>query len=67
MTIIDLVFVWFYIVNGVTEVVFGMSSFLSEQIFNFSTSILKFIVPVSLVSIGFYLWKRLEEIEKIFY
>ena len=58
MTIVDLVFVWFYIVNGVTVVTFGMASFLNETIFNYSTLFLKLLIPVSLVSIASYLWKR---------
>ena len=51
-------FVWFYIVNGVTVVTFGMASFLNETIFNYSTLFLKLLIPVSLVSIASYLWKR---------
>ncbi len=58
MTIIDLVFVWFYIVNGVTVVTCGMASFISEQFFNFATATLKIVIPLSLVSIGVYLWRR---------
>ena len=60
MTIIDLVFVWFYIVNGVTVVSFGMASFLTEKIFNISTLTLKILIPLSLITISGYLWKRVK-------
>ena len=60
MTIIDLVFVWFYIVNGVTVVSFGMASFLAEKIFNISTLTLKILIPLSLITISGYLWKRVK-------
>ena len=36
MTIVDLVFIWFYVVNGVTVISFGMASFLGHIIFNFA-------------------------------
>ncbi len=58
MTIIDLVFVWFYLVNGVTVVTFGMASFLNETIFYYATFFLKILIPVSLASMAAYLWKR---------
>ena len=41
MTIVDLIFIWFYIVNGVTVVTCGIASSLSENIFYLSNSILK--------------------------
>ena len=30
MTIIDLIFVWFYIINGITVATYGLASFFSE-------------------------------------
>ena len=60
MTIVDLVFIWFYVVNGVTVVSFGMASFLNKNIFNFATMSLKVLIPISLITIASYLWKRIK-------
>ena len=60
MTIIDLIFVWFYIVNGVTVVSCGLTSFFSENIFYNTSMILKGLIPASLVGISIYLYKRIK-------
>jgi len=60
MTIIDLIFVWFYIVNGVTVVSCGLTSFFSENIFYNTSMILKGLIPVSLAGISIYLYKRIQ-------
>tara|TARA_S200000501_G_scaffold169332_1_gene159479 strand:+ start:867 stop:2882 length:2016 start_codon:yes stop_codon:yes gene_type:complete len=60
MTIIDLIFVWFYIVNGITVVSCGLTSFFSENIFYTTSAILKVIVPISLISMTIYLYKRIQ-------
>jgi hypothetical protein len=59
LTIVDLIFIWFYIVNGITVVVCGISSSLNENIFYTSNLILKFIIPLSLLSMGLFLVKRI--------
>mgnify|MGYP001174887982 FL=1 len=59
MTIVDLIFIWFYIVNGITVVTCGIASSLSENIFYLSNSILKALIPLSLISMGVYLLKRI--------
>ena len=59
MTIVDLIFIWFYIVNGITVVTCGIASSLSENIFYLSNSILKVLIPLSLISMGVYLLKRI--------
>ena len=60
MTIIDLIFVWFYIVNGITVASCGLTSFFSENIFYTTSSILKGLIPLSLIFIGVYLYKRIQ-------
>lgn len=60
MTIIDLIFVWFYIVNGITVVSCGLTSFFSENIFYTTSAMLKVIVPISLISMTIYLYKRIQ-------
>ena len=59
MTIVDLIFIWFYIVNGITVVTCGIASSLSENIFYLSNSILKALIPISLIAMGVYLLKRI--------
>jgi hypothetical protein len=59
LTIVDLIFIWFYIVNGITVVICGISSSLNENIFYTSNLILKFIIPLSLLSMGLFLVKRI--------
>ena len=60
MTIIDLIFVWFYVVNGITVVSCGLTSFFSENIFYTTSAMLKVIVPISLISMAIYLYKRIQ-------
>ena len=60
MTIIDLIFIWFYIVNGVTVVSCGLTSFFDESIFYTTGTILKTLVPLSLISMAIYLYKRIQ-------
>ena len=61
MTIVDLLFMWFYFVNGITVMTIGIISFLNEETFNLLTLILKIIIPLSLVSIAILLWKRIKQ------
>ena len=59
MTIIDLIFVWFYIINGITVVTYGLASFFSEKLFYLTTVSLKALIPISLVAMGAYLYRRI--------
>lgn len=60
MTIIDLIFVWFYIINGITVVSCGMASFFSDKIFYGTSFFLKGLIPISLISMGVYLYRRVK-------
>ena len=64
MTIIDIIFIWFYIVNGLTITIFSLSSLITEKIHVYSSGLLKFLIPLSLISIATYLFKRVKNNRK---
>ena len=64
MTIIDIIFIWFYIVNGFTITAFSLSSLITEKIHYYTSGALKFLIPLSLVSIAVYLSKRVKNNRK---
>lgn len=64
MTIIDIIFIWFYIVNGLTITIFSLSSLITEKIHVYSSGLLKFLIPLSLISIAIYLFKRVQNNRK---
>ena len=64
MTIIDIIFIWFYIVNGLTITIFSLSSLITEKIHVYSSGFLKFLIPLSLISIAIYLYKRVQNNRK---
>ena len=64
MTIVDIIFIWFYIVNGLTITIFSLSSLITEKIHAYSSGLLKYLIPFSLVSIATYLFKRVKNNRK---
>ena len=64
LTIIDIIFIWFYIVNGFTITAFSLSSLITEKIHFYTSGFLKLIIPLSLVSIAIYLYKRVQNNRK---
>ena len=64
LTIIDIVFIWFYIVNGFTITAFSLSSLITEKIHYYTSGFLKFVIPLSLISIAVYLNKRVQNNRK---
>ena len=64
LTIIDIIFIWFYIVNGFTITAFSLSSLITEKIHYYTSGLLKFLIPISLVSISVYLYKRVKNNRK---
>ena len=64
LTIIDIIFIWFYIVNGFTITAFSLSSLITEKIHYYTSGFLKFIIPVSLIGIAIYLYKRVQNNRK---
>ncbi len=64
LTIIDIIFIWFYVVNGFTITAFSLSSLITEKIHYYTSGFLKFIIPLSLISIAIYLYKRVQNNRK---
>ena len=64
LTIIDIIFIWFYIVNGFTITAFSLSSLITEKIHFYTSSLLKFVIPLSLIAIVIYLVKRVKNNRK---
>jgi len=64
MTIVDIIFIWFYIVNGLTITIFSLSSLITEKIHAYSSGLLKYLIPFSLVLIATYLFKRVKNNRK---
>ena len=60
MTIVDLIFVWFYLINGVTIVTHGLTSFFSPYVFNMAALVLKVAIPLSLLGLGYHLYRRVQ-------
>ncbi len=61
MTIVDLVFVWFYFINGITIITYGLTSFFSQSIFYSCVALLKIGIPLSLIGLVYHLRQRLEK------
>ena len=61
MTIVDLIFVWFYLINGVTIITYGSAAFISNDIFQYTTLLLKFFIPISLIGLIYHLYKRVKK------
>ena len=61
MTIVDLIFVWFYLINGVTIVTYGLTSFFSYYVFNMAVLVLKVAIPLSLFGLAYHLYKRVQK------
>jgi hypothetical protein len=64
MTIIDIIFIWFYLVNGITITIFSLSSLITEKIHAYSSGLLKYLIPLSLITIATYLFKRVKNNRK---
>ena len=61
MTIIDIIFIWFYLLNGITIILFGLSGFISQDVYNFISNAMKLLIPVSLIGLVSYLFKRVKK------
>ena len=60
MTIVDLIFVWFYLINGVTIVTHGLTSFFSPYVFDMAALVLKVAIPLSLLGLAYQLYRRVQ-------
>ena len=61
MTIIDIIFIWFYLLNGISIILFGLSGFISQEVYSFISNIMKLLIPMSLVGLASYLFKRVKK------
>lgn len=59
MTTIDLIFLWFYMLTGITIVVTAAGLAISEPVYAVLMSALKLLIPVSVVGLCGFLWRRI--------
>ena len=59
LTIVDLIFIWFYLINGLTIVSYGSASFFGMELFYWVALILKILIPLSLISLSYHLYMRI--------
>ncbi len=60
MTTVDLIFLWYYVLTGVTIVATSVSSLLSEKIFIAAMTGLKIAVPIGVIGIVAFLIRRIK-------
>jgi hypothetical protein len=60
MTTVDLIFLWYYVLTGVTIVATSISSLLSEEIFIAAMTGLKIAVPIGVIGIITFLLRRVK-------
>ena len=60
MTIVDLIFVWFYLINGVTIVTHGLTSFFNPYVFDMAALVLRVAIPLSLLGLAYHLYRRVQ-------
>jgi hypothetical protein len=65
MTTVDLIFLSFYVLTGITIVVTAIASMFGENIFIRALLILKFALPLFMVGIFFFIMRRIKSIRKI--
>jgi len=58
MTTVDLIFLWYYVLTGITLIVTSVTSLLGEKIFLITMTGLKFVVPIGFISICIFIFKR---------
>lgn len=60
MTTVDLIFLWYYVLTGVTIVATSISSLLSEEMFILAMTGLKIAVPIGVIGIVTFLLRRIK-------
>ena len=60
MTTVDLIFLWYYVLTGVTIVATSVSSLLGEKIFIAAMTGLKIAVPIGVIGIVAFLIRRIK-------
>jgi hypothetical protein len=59
MTTIDLIFVWFYILTGITIIVTAAGLAISAEVYGILMSALKLLIPLGVVGVVIFLWRRI--------
>ena len=60
LTIVDLIFIWFYLINGITILAYGSASFVGLEIFYWVVLMLKIAIPLSLITLSYHLYERIK-------
>ena len=60
LTIVDLIFIWFYLINGITILAYGSASFIGLGTFYWVALMLKIAIPLSLITLTYYLYERIK-------
>tara|TARA_B100001778_G_scaffold69584_1_gene55124 strand:- start:919 stop:2952 length:2034 start_codon:yes stop_codon:yes gene_type:complete len=60
LTIVDLIFIWFYLINGITILAYGSASFIGLEIFYWVVLMLKIAIPLSLIMLSYHLYERIK-------
>lgn len=60
LTTVDLIFIWFYLINGITILTYGSASFIGLEIFYWVALVLKIAIPLSLITLAYHLYKRIK-------
>mgnify|MGYP001162237629 CR=1 FL=1 len=60
LTTVDLIFIWFYLINGITILAYGSASFIGLEIFYWVALVLKIAIPLSLLTLAYHLYERIK-------
>jgi hypothetical protein len=60
MTTVDLIFLWYYVLTGVTIIITSVASLFSERIFLIAMMGLKFVLPIGFIGICIFLIRRIK-------
>jgi len=60
MTTVDLIFLWYYVLTGFTIIVTSVTSLFGEKIFLMTMIGLKLVLPIGLISICIFLFRRIK-------
>ena len=60
MTTVDLIFLWYYVLTGVTIIVTSVTSLFGEKIFLITMTGLKLVVPIGFIGICIFLFRRIK-------
>jgi len=59
MTTVDLIFIWYYVLTGITIIATSITSLFGEKIFLVTMTGLKLVLPIGFISICIFLFRRI--------